>query len=181
LGLTRQGGFAGTVERSGGDVIVAEAGHNGTAVHGVAGGEECRHGFAGVELGGTGRPSLRENNSEICLFRRIHGGDDGWLRERTNIGKSRPHHKLPCARRNRRGKPLDQSYIRSGGTTRIASCQEIGTMMLHSRTPRREDLHASVLRFDDELIAAPSVKPILLMLQQPALTSQEEKLRWMGG
>jgi hypothetical protein len=71
--------------------------------------------------------------------------------------------------------------LTSDGTTRISSRQEIGTMMLHSRTPRREDLHASVLRSDDELIAAPSVKPILSMLQQPAPTSQEEKLRWMEG
>jgi hypothetical protein len=128
----------------------------------------------GVELGGTGRQSLRENNSEICLFRRIHGGDDGWLRERTNIGKSRPHHKLPCARRNRRGKPLDQSYIRSGGTTRISSRQEIGTMMLHSRTPRREDLHASVLRSDDELTAAPSVNPFCRCFNSPHLRARRK-------
>lgn len=47
-----------------------------------------------------------------------------------------------------RGKSLDHAFIRSGGTTRRASRQEIGTMMLHSRTPRWEELHASVLLTD---------------------------------
>ena len=50
-----------------------------------------------------------------------------------------------------RGKSLDHAFIRSGGTTRSASRQEIGTMMLHSRTPRWEELHASLLLSDEEL------------------------------
>jgi len=37
-----------------------------------------------------------------------------------------------------RGKSLENAFIRSGGTTRSASRQEIGAMMLHSRTPRWE-------------------------------------------
>lgn len=32
-----------------------------------------------------------------------------------------------------RGKSLDQTYIRSGGTTRKASRQEIGSLLLHSK------------------------------------------------
>ena len=44
-----------------------------------------------------------------------------------------------------RGKGLEDAFIRSGGTTRKASRQEIGTLMLNSRTPRWEELHASVL------------------------------------
>ena len=32
-----------------------------------------------------------------------------------------------------RGKPMDQAFIRSGATTRIASRPEIGNLMLHSR------------------------------------------------
>ncbi len=35
-----------------------------------------------------------------------------------------------------RGKSLDSAFIRSGGTTRAASRQEVGTLMIHSRTPR---------------------------------------------
>ncbi len=43
-----------------------------------------------------------------------------------------------------RGKGLEDAFIRSGGTTRKASRQEIGTLMLNSRTPRWEELRASV-------------------------------------
>jgi predicted HTH transcriptional regulator len=49
-----------------------------------------------------------------------------------------------------RGKGLEEAFIRSGGTTRKASRQEIGTLMLNSRTPRWEELHASVLLPDAE-------------------------------
>ena len=47
-----------------------------------------------------------------------------------------------------RGKSLDEAFIRSGGSTRKASRQEIGTMMLNSRTPRWEELRASMLLFE---------------------------------
>ena len=36
-----------------------------------------------------------------------------------------------------RGKSIEEAFIRSGGTTRRASRQDIGNLMLHSRTPRR--------------------------------------------
>ena len=39
---------------------------------------------------------------------------------------------------HRRGQPIDDTFIRSGGTTRKASRQEIGSMMMHSQTPRWE-------------------------------------------
>ncbi len=39
-----------------------------------------------------------------------------------------------------RGKGLEYAFIRSGGTTRLASRQEIGALLLHSRTPRWERL-----------------------------------------
>lgn len=52
-----------------------------------------------------------------------------------------------------RGKGLEESFIRSGGTTRRASRQEIGTLMLNSRTPRWEELHATVLLQNTEFTA----------------------------
>lgn len=52
-----------------------------------------------------------------------------------------------------RGKGLEHAFIRSNGTTRQASRQEIGTLMLHSRTPRWEELRASVLVDEDTLLA----------------------------
>lgn len=39
---------------------------------------------------------------------------------------------------HRRGKSLEHAWLRSGGTTRKASRQEIGAMLINSRTPRWE-------------------------------------------
>jgi predicted HTH transcriptional regulator len=78
-----------------------------------------------------------------------------------------------------RGKGLEHAFIRSNGTTRQASRQEIGTLMLHSRTPRWEELRASVLLDEDTLLAKLSVEPILAMLERPAPSSRDEMLDWM--
>ena len=80
-----------------------------------------------------------------------------------------------------RGKSLEHAFIRSGGTTRAASRQEIGTLMLHSRMPRWEELHASVLLTDAELSAVLNVEPIIKMVERPAPTPPEEMLTWMAG
>lgn len=80
-----------------------------------------------------------------------------------------------------RGKGLEEAFIRSGGTTRRASRQEIGTLMLNSRTPRWEELRASVLLPDTEFITKLNVKPIFKMLERPATTTHEETLTWMAG
>ena len=79
-----------------------------------------------------------------------------------------------------RGKSLEHAFIRSGGTTRTASRQEIGNMMLHSRTPRWEELHASVLLTNAELVTKLSGEPILTMLARPIPTSADEMLSWMA-
>ena len=79
-----------------------------------------------------------------------------------------------------RGKSLEHAFIRSGGTTRKASRQEIGTMMLHSRTPRWEELHASVLLTDAEVVLMLNGEPILTMLERPIPTSADEMLSWMA-
>lgn len=80
-----------------------------------------------------------------------------------------------------RGKGLEEAFIRSGGTTRKASRQEIGTLMLNSRTPRWEELHASVLLADSEFTAKLNVEPIFRMLERPATTTGKETLAWMEG
>jgi len=80
-----------------------------------------------------------------------------------------------------RGKGLEDAFIRSGGTTRKASRQEIGTLMLNSRTPRWEELHASVLMQDVEFSARLNVAPIYKMLERPAPATPEETLAWMAG
>ena len=80
-----------------------------------------------------------------------------------------------------RGGGLEDAFIRSGGTTRKASRQELGTLMLNSRTPRWEELHASVLMEDEGFAIRLSVEPIFKMLERPAPTTLEEKLTWMAG
>jgi predicted HTH transcriptional regulator len=80
-----------------------------------------------------------------------------------------------------RGKGLDEAFIRSGGTTRKASRQEIGTLMLNSRTPRWEELHASMLLPDTEFIAQLNVDSIFKMLDRPVTTAHQETLTWMEG
>ncbi|PPC85542.1 MAG: hypothetical protein CTY37_07975 [Methylotenera sp.] len=78
-----------------------------------------------------------------------------------------------------RGKGLEYAYIRSGGTTRLASRPEIGTLMLHSRTPCWEELRASMLLEETALITKLSVEPILTMLNRPIPSTQNEMLTWM--
>ena len=79
----------------------------------------------------------------------------------------------------RRGRPIDESFIRSAGTTRTASRQEIGAMMLHSTTPRWEDLHATLLLTNEQIFDLLDVYPVFSMLDRPQLVNEEEKLRWM--
>ena len=46
---------------------------------------------------------------------------------------------------HRRGKSVEETWIRSGGTTRKASKHDVGGLMLQSRIPRWEELRASLL------------------------------------
>lgn len=78
-----------------------------------------------------------------------------------------------------RGRGLDCAFIRCGGTTRPASRQEIGTMMLNSRVPRWEELRASALLTDVELVAKLNTDAILKMMGRPIPTTVNEKLDWM--
>lgn len=80
-----------------------------------------------------------------------------------------------------RGKDLDHSFIRSAGTTRAASRQEIGTLLLNSRNPRWEELRASILRTDAELVSLLSIDPILQLLERPRPADGEETLQWLVG
>lgn len=79
-----------------------------------------------------------------------------------------------------RGKGLGDAFIRSGGTTRKASRQEIGTLMLNSRTPRWEELNSSMLLADTEFADLLDVKPIFAMLERPSPTTPDETLSWMA-
>ncbi len=78
-----------------------------------------------------------------------------------------------------RGKDIEHSFIRSGGTTRSASRQEIGAMMLHSKNPRWEELRAGLLMSAEEVIAKLDHERILNLLERPTPTTTDELLAWM--
>ena len=79
-----------------------------------------------------------------------------------------------------RGQPMDQAWIRSGGSTRKASRQDLGTLLLHSRTPRWEELSASLLLTNADILAALDPLPVLEMLHRPVPTDPDGLFVWMA-
>lgn len=80
---------------------------------------------------------------------------------------------------HRRGKSIEHAFVRSGGTTRKASRQDIGNLMLQSRTPHWEELRASVLLSNEEVVAKLDAGPILEMLERPVPGDHESMFRWL--
>ncbi len=76
---------------------------------------------------------------------------------------------------------LEDAYIRSGGTTRKASRQEIGGLMLNSKNPHFEELHASKLKSTLEILDALDFRSIYKLLEKPIPQSNEEVIDWMKG
>ncbi|MBY0579811.1 MAG: putative DNA binding domain-containing protein [Burkholderiales bacterium] len=81
---------------------------------------------------------------------------------------------------HRRGKSIEEAWIRSGGTTRKASRQEIGGLMLNSQAPRWEELRASNLLVGADLIALLDLAVIANLLQRPLPDEESEILRWLA-
>ncbi len=77
------------------------------------------------------------------------------------------------------GKTIEDSYIRSGGTTRKASRQEIGGLMLNSKTPVFEELHASKLKNQIEVITLFDYAGIYKLLKKPVPSNVDEIMYWM--
>lgn len=78
-----------------------------------------------------------------------------------------------------RGKPLDHCYIRSGGSTRIASRQEAGALMLNSRSPRWEELRATMLLPPESILEKLDAINVLRLLNRPAPDNHDELLQWL--
>jgi predicted HTH transcriptional regulator len=78
-----------------------------------------------------------------------------------------------------RGKPIDHSFIRSGGSTRKASRQEIGSMMLNSRNPKWEEGYATPVLDADTVLQSLDYKTILRLLNRPEPESTSELLKWL--
>jgi predicted HTH transcriptional regulator len=79
----------------------------------------------------------------------------------------------------RRGKTIEESWVRSGGTTRKASRQEVGALMLNSATPRWEELRASQLLNLNEVLVRLDVATIAKLLERPLPSDATELGQWL--
>ncbi|QEC58396.1 hypothetical protein FSB75_21685 [Flavisolibacter ginsenosidimutans] len=76
-------------------------------------------------------------------------------------------------------KTIEDSYIRSGGTTRKASRPEIGGLMLNSKTPVFEELHASKLKNGIEVMTLLDYAGIYRLLKKPVPSNADEIMYWL--
>ena len=74
---------------------------------------------------------------------------------------------------------IEDAYIRSGGSTRQASRHEIGGLMLNSKTPQFEELHASKLKEFPEIKNQLDFRSIFKLLDKPVPQIDSELIRWM--
>lgn len=80
---------------------------------------------------------------------------------------------------HRRGKAIEETWVRSAGTTRKASRHEVGALMLNSATPRWEELRATSLLSLDDVLARLDVATIAKLLQRPLPSDHTELERWL--
>jgi predicted HTH transcriptional regulator len=78
-----------------------------------------------------------------------------------------------------RGKNIDETFIRSGATTRKASRPEVGTLLLHSKTPKWEELYASNLIRPRDVSRLLDVQPLFSLMERPEPRNEAELLGWM--
>lgn len=78
-----------------------------------------------------------------------------------------------------KGKTIEDSYIRSSGTSRKASRQEVGALMLNSKNPTWEELHSSKLLNEVEVITLLEYDKILELLKKPVPTTIPEIIKWL--
>ena len=86
--------------------------------------------------------------------------------------KNRPVH--------RRGKSIEECWVRSGGTTRKASRQEVAGLMLGSPPPRWEELRASPVLDADAVFTALDLATIAKLRERPLPDDRETLLRWLA-
>lgn len=74
---------------------------------------------------------------------------------------------------------MEDAYIRTGGTTRKATRQEIGGLMLNSKSPRWEELSASKLVTEQEVLNLLDYRAILSLLGKPVPSNANEIMDWL--
>lgn len=77
------------------------------------------------------------------------------------------------------GKTIEDSFIRSGGSTRKASRQEIGGLLLNSKTPVFEELHVSKLKNETEVMTLIDYAGIYKLLKKPVPSVASEIMYWL--
>jgi len=80
---------------------------------------------------------------------------------------------------HRRGKSIEETWIRSGGSTRKASRQEVGALMMNSAPQRWEDLRASPLLQLSEVEALLDLAAIARLLERPLPADEDSLGRWL--
>ena len=81
---------------------------------------------------------------------------------------------------HRRGKSIEETWVRSGGTTRKASRQEVGSLMLNSTSPRWENLRASNLLSIEATVEKLDLETIAKLLQRPLPTDADLLANWLA-
>jgi len=74
---------------------------------------------------------------------------------------------------------MEDAYIRTGGTTRKATRQEVGGLMLNSKFPRWEELYASKLVTEQDVLNLLDYRAILSLLGKPVPSSSNEIMDWL--
>ena len=80
---------------------------------------------------------------------------------------------------HRRGKSIEETWIRSGGTTRKASRQEVGGLLLDSATPRWEEQRASKLLSIEEIERMLDLPAIAGLLERPIPREENHYVDWL--
>lgn len=73
-----------------------------------------------------------------------------------------------------KNKTIEDSFIRSGGCTRKASRHEIGGLMLNSKTPNFEELHATKLLNETQVLSLLGYRELFGLLKKPVPSAVSE-------
>ncbi|MEK8027369.1 ATP-binding protein [Pseudaquabacterium rugosum] len=81
---------------------------------------------------------------------------------------------------HRRGKSIEETWVRSGGSTRKASRREVGALLMNSSNPHWEDLRASPLLSLDAVQQLLDLDAVARLLQRPLPDEPDELARWLA-
>lgn len=77
------------------------------------------------------------------------------------------------------GKTIEDCFIRSGGSTRKASRHDVGSLILNSKTPTWEELHASKLLNQVEVLTLLDYAKVLELIGKPIPSDFSEIAKWL--